>query len=266
MKFFDADSASDMDALDQRRSRRIAREERKVSAGRWTIYPYYNEHGEKVFEKCRIPLGDGKKTFRQRHFAPTEPHGYKWDYHRPREGDRLLYNLPDLLRAKASGADVWWTEGEKDAGRLEEELTGDDCAVSHIDGAGNSTPEQAEWFRGDLGRVFLAMDLDEDDEHGRNPGVFCVIRRFDQLRAVGLKLSQLFVVAPAVGKDIFDHLAAGLTLDDLVFITDLGPLREKAERGKGFGAWGYRDHSETAEEIGRLLAERGGWFPVVSRG
>lgn len=260
MKYFDAANADDMAALDDRRKRSIEREERKVAAGRWIIYKFYDEHGRVLFEKCRIPLGGGKKTFRYRHMAPVEPHGHAWDYHKPPEADRYLYHLRELLRAKASGADVWWTEGEKDADRLEEELEGDDCTVSHHQAAGNSTPEQAEWFRDHNGYVVLLMDMDQDNEYGANPGAFDVIRRYDQLREVGLPKERLRVAAPAVGKDVHDHLSAGLGLSDLVAVTDLRPLREKAKRGNGFSAWGYGPSDPYLDEF---FASGRKWEPKV---
>lgn len=267
MKFYDADNASDMAGLANRHEQEIAAKARKSSAGRWIIYEFTDESGKVVFQKCRIPLGGSEKTFKQRHWAPTEPHGYKWEYQRPREGDRLIYHLPQVLRAKTSGAVVWWTEGEKDADRLEEELEGDDCTTTHIDGAGNSTPEQAEHFRGHTGLVVLLMDRDKDNEHGRNPGAYCVIKRYEQLRGVGLKRSQICVAAPAVGKDVYDHLSAGHGLDELVWITDLTELRAKYELGAGFSAWNYRSLPEIDHELQEGLSEiqRNGWHPKVEK-
>lgn len=255
----------DDEALGERHRRIVRREQQRARKKSWVVYPYRDPSGAVVFEKVRIPVGgDGQrdKTFRYRHWAPVEPHGWAWEWCKPPGADGYLYHLPDLLGAKASGDDIWWCEGEKDADRLEEE---DVITTSHHGGAGKVTARQAEWFRGHPGRVILLYDRDEDGPTGANPGAYDVVRRYDMLRAVGIPSERIGVAGPAVGKDIFDHLNAGQPLDAIEWVADLDPFREKAKRGNGFGAWGYVEvPPDLTEAIARI--ERDGWHPEVRRG
>lgn len=257
-----------IDAAVQRERQRNddASDAKELRMAKWIVYKFYDEYGRVIFEKVRRPLDappPRDKTFFYRHTVEGfTDGGMERANLKPSYADDYLYHLTDLLRAKASGADVWWTEGEKDADKLEEFLDAPDCTVSHHGGAGKISPEQVGWFRDHTGYVGLLMDLDADDEHGANPGAYDVIRRYDLLRAVGLPRERLRVFAPAVGKDVYDHLTAGKGIADLVPVTDLRPLREKALRGNGFSGWGYGDAETRA--LGEALGSRGeGWKVTV---
>ena len=220
----------------------------------WVHYKYRDASGRVIFDKVRVPKPDGGKGFLYCYQGSGWAKGIPF-WGKPPWADSYLYNVPELLQAKESGADIWWCEGEKDADRLEEE---DVTTTSHHGGAGHINAAQAEWFRGHTGRVILLMDLDEDGPTGANPGAYDVIRRYDLLLAVGITREQIRVAAPKVGKDIYDHLVAGRTLDELVWVTDLRPLRDKAERGNGFAGSGYPQADPEMEEALAQI-EREGW-------
>ncbi len=206
----------------------------------------------RVFECDYIyQLPDGTEWFRRRRFRlePALPGKTKditygwvpkpnwWNPHKREGADRLLYHLPELISARDAGQPIWWTEGEKDTDNVR---AAGQVATSHHGGAGNTHVEQAEWFAGHTGLVVLLMDNDPDDERGGNMGAYDVVRRVDLLVAAGLKLDQLRVGRAKVGKDVSDHLAAGLGLDELVWVSDLAPLRKKALRTRMSTLRAYR--------------------------
>jgi hypothetical protein len=122
---------------------------------------------------------------------------------------RLLYRLPDVLRAVAFSDDIYWCEGEKDANAL---CGLGEVATTHWQGAGNCTAEQADTFRGHEGRLLIVADLDA-------AGAYCAARRrrlaLARMVAPGLAMGRVVVLAPAVGADLSDHVAAGLGVDEL---------------------------------------------------
>src|SRR5262245_5641358 len=74
-------------------------------------YDYIDEHGTLLFQAVRYT----PKGFSQRRPHPTEPGQYVDNLDATR---RVLYRLPEVLAASASGAQVLIVEGEKDADRL----------------------------------------------------------------------------------------------------------------------------------------------------
>lgn len=171
------------------------------------------------------------------------------------EADRYLYRLPELLRAKELGDDIWWCEGESDANALVDE---GQFATSHHGGAGRATVAQAEWFRGHKGQVVLPYDRDEDDKRGGNVGALDVVRRYDLLRSVGLEADQLVVVAPLVGKDMQDHLLDGCDVDEVSLVPDIQPLRDKAVRTMG-AAFGKAGYAPPDTELAELIDSNPDW-------
>jgi hypothetical protein len=157
----------------------------------------------------------------------------------------LLYGLPQLLKVlRDHDADVWSVEGERDVDTATDRLGL--IAVSHWQGAVNSTLDQAAWFKGFRGRVPLAVDND-------GSGAADAVRRYDQLIAVGLRPNRIRLVQAAAGvtcqnkhgqqteehADFTDHINAGLGIDALQPVA-LPLLREVAatwtrERGERDG-------------------------------
>ncbi len=109
-------------------------------------YKYVDETGNTLFQVVRFD----PKDFRQR--RPIGQGGYVWNL----DGVRLvLYRLPELARAVASGRDVFIVEGEKDADALH--AIGIPATTNPM-GAGHWRDEYAAFLRG--ANVVVVQDND----------------------------------------------------------------------------------------------------------
>ena len=171
-----------------------------------SIYTYVDEDGHPLFRVCRTdPKGFYQERLEEGEWKPGL-----------RDTRRVIYRLPEVLRAAASGMAVYVVEGEKDVERLEDEGQVATCVPG---GAAKWRDEYAPFFKG--ARVFIIGDRDDDDANGYNPGQSHVSRvRLGVLDVA----SEVSVLWPAVGThDTTDHLDNGYTLDELVTEeTDLG--------------------------------------------
>jgi hypothetical protein len=162
-------------------------------------YPYLDEAGAELFQVVRfVP-----KAFRQRRADPNG--GWIWSIGDTR---RVLYRLPAVRDAIRAGATVYVAEGEKDVAALERAGVVATCSPG---GAGKWRPEYAEELRGAASVVIVA----DDDEPG--------YKHAEQVRIslVG-KVGAISVVRAASGKDAFDHLEAGHTVEQFVDTADAG--------------------------------------------
>lgn len=160
-------------------------------------YDYTDEHGALLFQKLRYC----PKDFRQR-----RPEGTGWSW---KLGDvrRVLYRLPEVLRAVAAGETVYVCEGEKDADALASLGV---TATTWTEGAWG-VGQGAKWRREyteTLTDAHVVVVADRDDA-GRDTadGIAC---------EVGRVAAAVTVVEAATGKDAADHIAAGRALGDLV--------------------------------------------------
>lgn len=179
-------------------------------------YPYLNEDGELLFYAVRYePKGFGYlnpagKTAKQRNSKPDEADGY-------------LYQLPQLLKAIQSGADVWWCAGEKDANNVQEQLTGRAVATTMHGGEKSKLVHgEAGWLAAHRGIVYIVGDLDL-------PGYKHMIARYEALQAEGFETSRIQLRLPLMTKpksDVSDHLEAKRSLADLRTIK-VDKLRDK---------------------------------------
>lgn len=163
-------------------------------AGREPVatYDYTGEDGDLLFQVCRfVP-----KDFRQR--RPDGPGRWTWNLKGVR---RVLYRLPQVRAAIAAGQRVFVVEGEKDVAAVERAGC---VATCNPGGAGKWRREYTETLRG--ADVVIVADTDA-------PGRA-------HARAVAAALAgiaqRVMTVAPAEGKDVSDHLAAGHELAELV--------------------------------------------------
>jgi putative DNA primase/helicase len=110
------------------------------------LYPYRDAAGRLLYEVLRfVP-----KAFACRR---PDPAGWRWNL----QGvERILYRLPELHAAVARGAEIFLTEGEKDADALA--ALGLE-ATTHAGGAGKWRPEYGHPLR--AARVVLLPDNDE---------------------------------------------------------------------------------------------------------
>jgi 5S rRNA maturation endonuclease (ribonuclease M5) len=148
------------------------------------VHPYHGDGGQVLYsvERWACP-----KTFR---CVPGLPP----------KGERVLYGRKWLEWARANNKVVYVVEGERDAETLQTEGF---AATCNVGGAGAWYDHYALELK-DLHVVVIA----DDDEPGR-----------DHAREVAASLkgmaASVTLAKPRLGKDVTDHLAAGLTVADL---------------------------------------------------
>lgn len=158
-------------------------------------YPYCDELGQVLYTVRRIEPGyDGeRKTFRQ--YRPDGTAGVKGVR-------RVLYRLPEVIAQAQAGLTVLVVEGEKDADNL---AAIGAVATCNVGGAGKWSDDYAKHFQG-ASEVVVITDRDD-------PGRKHAATVADSIRRAGVPVR---VLEPARGKDVSDHLAAGLGYDELV--------------------------------------------------
>jgi 5S rRNA maturation endonuclease (ribonuclease M5) len=159
-------------------------------------YDYVDENGVLLFQKVRYVDSFGKKTFRQR--RPDGKGG--WEYSL---GDipRILFNLPQILKAKAEKRVVWVVEGEKDANTLTDI---GEVATTMPGGAGKWLDIHTEALAGSI--VEIIADRDE-------VGIKHANDVYSKLAKAGCDVQAW--ICPNE-KDITDHLASGGEIDELL--------------------------------------------------
>jgi 5S rRNA maturation endonuclease (ribonuclease M5) len=162
------------------------------------IYDYTDEDGTLLSQVVRYR----PKAFRQR--RPSSDGGWDWSLGNNR---RVLYRLPKVREAVASGYTVFIVEGEKDVHALER---AGEIATCNPGGAGKWRPEFVEMLRG-AAEVVIVADKDA-------PGYRHAAHVARTL--AGAVEHVLVVEARGNAKDAAEHLAAGHTADELDNITD----------------------------------------------
>lgn len=152
-------------------------------------YPYTDETGTPLFEVVRFQ----PKDFRQR-----RPDG-SWGLGQTR---RVLFHLPRLADAVVGGEPIYIVEGEKDV--LAVEAAGAVATCPPM-GAGKWRAEYTASLEG-ARQVIIVADKDQ-------PGLEHALQVEQSLQG---SVESVTVVEAASGKDAADHLAAGLTLGELV--------------------------------------------------
>ncbi len=174
------------------------------------IYPYYNEEGKLLYEKVRFRLDDGGKSFANRQPDPFNSGEYIWNLKEPLVR-RVLYRLPEVVKAIAAGEPVWLVEGEKDADTLAEMGI---CGTTMDSGAGKW--EQS--YTDTLSAAHVEIIAD-NDEVGKQHALAVAAK----LQAAGTRGCNIWMSPTA--KDITDHVVSGKNIDDLI---ELG-FYERAE-------------------------------------
>lgn len=184
------------------------------SAGRMTrepdhTYRYHDRTGALVYEVVRWDEPGGGKRIAQR--RPDGAGGWIWNM----QGvDRQLYNLEDVIEAAALGKRVFVAEGEKAA----DALTTRGCTATTVTG-GAGKPWEARYSE-DIEGAHIVVLPDND-----NPG-----RRHAQTVAAAVAPVAASVrVVPLFphgddGRDIFDWLEAGGTIEELEALIQQTPL------------------------------------------
>lgn len=173
---------------------------REVTQRDETTYDYTDEAGKLLFQVVRT----GRKEFRQRRPDPGSRGGWRWSIAGLR---RVPYRLPKIIRAVEEGEMIYVVEGEKDVHSAERAgLT----ATCNPGGAGKWSPEFARYLAGAI--VVVVADRDEPGrKHARQ-----VAATLDGIAAA------VEIREAAEGKDLTDHLGAGLTPADLTCTWESG--------------------------------------------
>lgn len=179
--------------------------------GRGTLvrsYLYERANGDPWFYVDRF----FPKTFRQR-LPGVEPVRDLDDHESAkrlglRQRPPIIYHLPRVMREiRKGGATIWWLDGEKDVETAERHGLVATCPP----GFAKWDPKYAEALK-DAAEVVMVVDQDKEKPDGSlgagQQGA--VVARLG-FRSVGLRVR---VVAPAAGKDLTDHFAAGYTVAD----------------------------------------------------
>lgn len=165
-------------------------QEKKSAPGQLTFvkaYDYVDESGNLLFQKVRYVDETGKKTFRQR-----KPIGNgQWVYSLS-DTPKILYNLPEVLKAKEHGCAIWVVEGEKDADTL---ISMGIVATTMPGGAGKWLDIHTEALRG----AYVEIVADND-----SPGLDHAKIVYNALKNADC---DVHVWKSPVAKDISDHLA-----------------------------------------------------------
>ena len=186
------------------------KEERKLSLV--ATYDYRDENGKLLFQKQRFIDQWGKKTFRQRRPDPVNNGRYIFTL-----GDtpKVLYRLPEVLKAKQDGMVIWLVEGEKDADNLANLGL---CSTTPPNGAGKWLDIHTKALEG--AQVWIVADNDS------------VGREHAQMVAKTLEKNGCTVVSwvpPNNFKDVSELLGAGKTVDDLIELRNASPLENEIE-------------------------------------
>jgi hypothetical protein len=189
---------------------RSASTKRNVGKKIEKVYPYYNEEGTLLYEKVRFRLDDGGKSFANRQPDPANPGEYIWNLKEPLVR-RVLYRLPEVVKAIAAGEPVWLVEGEKDADTLADMGI---CGTTMDSGAGKW--EQS--YTDVLSAAHVEIIAD-NDEVGKQHALAVAAK----LQAAGARGCNIWMSPTA--KDITDHIVSGKDIDDLI---ELG-FYERAE-------------------------------------
>lgn len=171
------------------------------------VYDYCDEEGTILYQVCRT----ANKDFRQRVPDPTTTSGYRWNLDGTR---RVLYRLPDLIRAVSEGRVVYICEGEKDVNAL---VAKGLPATCNSGGAGKFRPEYATYFA-NAHAIIIADKDDPGRAHARH------VRDLLENTAESITI----VEAADGSKDAHDHIHAGHGLEDFITTwTSIPPERQE---------------------------------------
>ena len=186
--------------------------EKKKSFSKRSIvatYPYLDEEGTVVYESVRYH----PKDFRQR--VPLSNGKFQWSLKNVR---RVIYNLPNVIKAIESNKPVFLVEGEEDADNLNDRrLVGTTVPM----GAGKWQDDYTPYFK-DAAVVILP----DNDEPGKKHAVLVAEK------LLGLAKSVRIVMLPDIPEkgDVTDWLMNGGTADELLKLAfDEEPISDVKE-------------------------------------
>jgi len=182
-----------------------------------TSYIYQDEQGREIYRKIRIEPGLNGKS-KDFYFERIDEHGNR--VKNLKGCRRVLYRLPDILKAIAENAIIFLVEGEKDADKLHQlGLT----ATTTIDSL-HWPDEFSELLKG--ANVVILYDMDKTGFKRRDLLCEKLSSIVKQLRIVDLPGLQY---QDSHGADISDWLAMGHTTKELLEIVEKTPLHSPSQ-------------------------------------
>lgn len=164
------------------------------------VYPYYDITGEKLlFEVCRY----FPKTFRQRHFG--EDGKYIWNM---KGVERVIYRLPQIIKAIADKKTIIHVEGEKDVDNLV--ALGFEATTSPM-GALSWDSAYAGYYTGAI-QVVLFNDKDDAGRAYSEEVAIDLFPKVNEIKRIELPGEKV--------KDVSDWIEAGGTRDQLLEIIE----------------------------------------------
>lgn len=166
-------------------------------------YDYVDAHGEQLQQVVRMRCETcGGKEFRQAFAVDGD-----LVHQKPSGFTPVLYRLPELRQAIATGVPVWLMEGEKDVETAEDLGL---VATTNAGGSGSFPEASAAIFEG--ADVNVVLDRD-------GPGWARGARLYELLTAAAATRVRLWMPALTAPKaDFTDHVAADLALEDLELV------------------------------------------------
>lgn len=158
------------------------------------VYRWPDGRIEGAVIRQRVPYEHGYgKAFTQRHWTGTQ-----WE----NTGFAPIpFRLPEVVDAVAGGREIYICEGEQDVLHA---FDAGQIATCNAMGAVSWTRDHAQWLAG-AGRVIVVADRDR-------PGYRHAARVAETLHG---HVGEIRVLQAAAGKDLSDHLDAGLGLEQL---------------------------------------------------
>lgn len=204
--------------------------QRVQDSGTWTpagvasnVYTYVDHQGTVLYEVMRVPQADGKKRFLQRRPDASAPHGHRWNL----DGvERVLFRLPDVMRAVRAGRTIHVAEGEKCVEALLTVIPEGEEATCNPQGAGKWLPQFTSTLAG--ADVVLYSDADDAGRHHAR-----AVREALLEAGCTVTVKEAPPGSLPSGKainDVADHIEAGLSLDLLLETTPQSEV-EKARTG-----------------------------------
>ncbi len=207
--------------------------ERKVNAKLLHTYIYTDKKGKKLF---RVEKYDDNKYY-SKHYEGNGK--WKWGM---KDVKRVLYNLPNTLKAIKDGKVVFFVEGEKDVETL---LDYDIPATTNPHGAGSWQKSYNKVFEG--GRIIICPDND-------NAGKAHALKVADAIYKEAQKIKIVSLDDLDEGGDISDWFEKGGTREELQKIVrqteEWFPERETASAQERMNAI-----IRTARDISHLQSE-----------
>ena len=186
------------------------------------IYPYADEAGNEQYQAFRYSVTEkhtqtgeerfAPKKFNQRRADPDKQGAFIWNL---KGVTRVLYRLPEVLKATQEARRVYVVEGEKDADRLRGE--GLIATTNAGGGAAGWLPQYTESLRG----AQIVVIPDNDPTGKKHAGVVAAALEGKAASVRVLELPNL----PPKG-DVSDWLNAGGTVAALNALADAAPLWE----------------------------------------